>query len=229
MTERNLNFSRAWLRTFRIIWAHLQSNPLAKNWLTIVIAVLMVAGYALPNAESWLRYDRALVAQGEMWRIVTSAFAHASPDHLWWNLLTMTAAGIVAERIDRRGFAMTLAVSIVGIGAAAHAFFSYDIVLGASGPASAVFTFILVRFSVMNWRADPWVTVHAMALFVAWGTFELGLWGARGGWQVFTGRSASGLPVHTLSLFHLAGIVTALPVALWPRRVNMTAKAAENY
>lgn len=213
---KNLSFWRALRNALAVTLRHAGENPLTRNWLTTAVIAAIVATFAL-DGGAWLAYRRSAVDAGEWWRLVTPLLVHGSRDHLAWNLITMSAAGIVAERVGRGRYGLTVILSAMTIGLAVHlgmpAVHSY---IGASGTAAAVFTLILLRLSVLNWRVDPWVSIVSCAIFAVWAAYEAGLWGQRTPWEVFTGRSVRGTPGHQPIPFHLIGMLTALPIALWP-------------
>lgn len=212
----NLHFGRALKRALGLTYRHAMQNPLRASGLTVLV-VAAIGLVFVCDLGAVFAYQRSRVALGEWWRIVTPLMVHSSRDHLAWNLITMAASGVVAEGIDRKRYALTLLVSALVIGLAVHfAMPSVHRVVGASGTAAAVFTFILVRLSVLNWRVDPWVAIVACGILAAWGAYEAGLWGRLTPWEVFTGRSVRGDPGHRLIPFHLIGMLSALPIALWP-------------
>ncbi|MFW2406035.1 MAG: rhombosortase [Gammaproteobacteria bacterium] len=63
--------------------------PAVRPWLMLAAALLLIQ--AIPDASTWLRYDRAGVEQGEWWRILTANFIH-----LGWGHLALNAAGLLA-------------------------------------------------------------------------------------------------------------------------------------
>jgi rhomboid family GlyGly-CTERM serine protease len=71
-------------------------------------ALALSAGAAaaslLSGAARWLEYDRAALAGGEVWRLVTGHFVHWSAEHLWWDLLAFAALGVLCERESRTRF-----------------------------------------------------------------------------------------------------------------------------
>jgi membrane associated rhomboid family serine protease len=212
----NLNFWRALRRALTVTYRQTLRNPLRENWVTACVVAAIALAYAL-DAGSWLAYRRAAVEEGEWWRLATPLFVHGSPDHLGWNLLTMASAGVVAERIGRLRYFLTLVASALSVGLVAHfAIPAVGAFIGASGTAAAVFAFILVRLGAINFRVDPWVTLVSTGILLVWATYEAGFWGATTPWEVLTGRSVRGTPGHIVVSYHLIGMLTAVPVALWP-------------
>jgi len=57
-------------------------------WLPVVLLLVMLA--IMQGGEhvvALLRYERAAVLDGEVWRLLTGHFAHADGSHLLWNVL----------------------------------------------------------------------------------------------------------------------------------------------
>lgn len=63
--------------------------PSVRPW--VLLAAVLAVIQAIPGAAEWLRYDRAAVEQGELWRILTANFIH-----LGWGHLVLNAAGLLA-------------------------------------------------------------------------------------------------------------------------------------
>ena len=67
-------------------------------WLTLFLglgvgALFLISG---PAPEAWL-YDRAAIANGELWRLVTGHLVHSDAAHLAWNLGAFVILGALAE------------------------------------------------------------------------------------------------------------------------------------
>ncbi len=63
----------------------------AGGWL-LPIAVVFVAGMIMlagDAASEWLRFDRALIGDGQVWRLISGHFAH-----LGWSHFALNAAGL---------------------------------------------------------------------------------------------------------------------------------------
>ena len=67
-------------------------------WLTLLLGLVTAALFVLagPAPELWL-YDRAAIARGEVWRLVTGHLAHSDAVHLAWNLGAFLILGAIAE------------------------------------------------------------------------------------------------------------------------------------
>lgn len=60
-------------------------------WLGL--ALVMVVLQAIPDGANWLRYDRAAIGAGEIWRLLTANFVHLGWGHLALNLAGFLAIG----------------------------------------------------------------------------------------------------------------------------------------
>jgi rhomboid family GlyGly-CTERM serine protease len=64
-----------------------------------------------------LRYDRAAVLAGEVWRLVTGHLVHADAAHLGWNLLGVLIVGFLfAREYTGRQWLLVLAASTIATG-----------------------------------------------------------------------------------------------------------------
>ena len=117
---------------------HKQDLPL----ITIIMSAAALVIVACQNVVPFLQYDRTAIANGEIWRIITSHLTHWSFDHFLWCTVTFFALGSICERLSRKGYLGTLAVSILFIPAvmwlADPKMIYYR---GLSGIASGVFVF----------------------------------------------------------------------------------------
>jgi rhomboid family GlyGly-CTERM serine protease len=66
--------------------------PGAGRWLlpVIVLLVAILLGLGGEMAQQWLRFDRAAISSGELWRLVTGHFVH-----LGWSHFALNGAGLV--------------------------------------------------------------------------------------------------------------------------------------
>jgi rhomboid family GlyGly-CTERM serine protease len=84
-------------------------------WLApLALAALMLA-LQVTNLDA-LRYDRAAVLHGELWRLVTGHFVHADAAHLAWNLAGLAlVAWLFVREYERREWLVILVASTVAI------------------------------------------------------------------------------------------------------------------
>jgi rhomboid family GlyGly-CTERM serine protease len=106
----------------------------------LVIAVAAVVLFLVPGAREALEYDRAAVAAGEVWRLLTCQLIHASAEHLFWDAAAVLILGAAVAGRSRRTFATVAGVSAVVIPLGVHfALPSLSTYCGLSGMASALF------------------------------------------------------------------------------------------
>jgi rhomboid family GlyGly-CTERM serine protease len=77
------------------------------------MAALSLLLYFSSDASTFLQYDRTLIADGELWRIITGHFTHWSFDHFLWCTITFIALGSICERLNRKGFIISLSASAI--------------------------------------------------------------------------------------------------------------------
>jgi membrane associated rhomboid family serine protease len=95
----------------------------------------------------------AAIAQGELWRLVTSSLLHLNLIHLGFNIYGLYALGGIVERlVGGRRFAVLYGLSGLG-GAVASYLFHQTASVGASG---AVFG-VLGAAVTFGWRRGAWV------------------------------------------------------------------------
>lgn len=86
-------------------------------WITLALAVAAVAIYASASLESLLVFDRAAIARGEWWRLLSGNLVHFSPAHLAYDVAAIVVAGAMVEMRGDRRYPALLALSALTIGA----------------------------------------------------------------------------------------------------------------
>ncbi len=177
--------------------------------ITLLMGMTFVAVFFLQKMTPNLQYDRAAIASGELWRIITSHWVHWSFDHFLWCTVTFVALGCVCERISRKGYIVTLAASIFVIPAVLW-LADPEMVLyrGLSGLASAVFIFgaaMVMRTSYLN---KDWPVLY-LSGFAGFGLIGKILFEYISGETLFVNSQALFTPAP---LVHLAGGVVGLAV-----------------
>jgi rhomboid family GlyGly-CTERM serine protease len=81
-------------------------------WVTLAVASSALAAWWAPTLD----YDRAAIARGEVWRLITGHLAHWTPQHLAWDVLAflMLGAFCEAER-GHRPVAVVILVAALGV------------------------------------------------------------------------------------------------------------------
>lgn len=85
--------------------------PCASLLLSAAAAVVFI----LPSLAAQLQYDRAAIAAGEVWRLVSGHWAHYSLDHFFWDVLAFGFLGLACERRSRARFLVCVSASAVAI------------------------------------------------------------------------------------------------------------------
>lgn len=92
--------------------------PLRTAGLTALVGAVAGLLFLVPGARDWLAYDRAAIAAGEFWRLLTGHLVHWSLGHLVWDVGAFVLLGALCEARSRRRFLVCLAGSAVVIPAA---------------------------------------------------------------------------------------------------------------
>jgi len=78
------------------------------GWVAAVSVIVLILSVAGDSVRQWLRYDRqAVLAGGEMWRLLTAHWVHMSPLHALLNVfgLNIIHFGFDGWRTPKRAFA----------------------------------------------------------------------------------------------------------------------------
>jgi rhomboid family GlyGly-CTERM serine protease len=86
--------------------------------LSLALAAAAFAIHLVPGAGACMQFDRAAIAGGECWRLVTGHLAHFDSNHLVWDVGMLLALGFAAERESAPGCAWTLGLGSLAISAA---------------------------------------------------------------------------------------------------------------
>ena len=84
------------------------------------LACLAVAAFVLALVGNWsdvaLRYDRAAIVSGEVWRLVSGHFVHLSASHLWLNLAGLALVTMLFGRgVSSRQWWLVIASSLASL------------------------------------------------------------------------------------------------------------------
>lgn len=191
--------------TMRPITIHRRLKSAAPR-LPVVSLVLAAAAclvMAFPWLADWLQYDRAAVAEGQLWRIATCQLTHWSFDHLFWDVIALGFLGFVIEQDKRRRLLTCMGLSAVLIPLAVFAWLpQLSTYRGLSGIDSAVFMLLAVTLLSDSWRRRDWgwtlVCTAMMVGFAAKTGFEF----VAGGALFVDAKAAEMLPVP---LAHVIG------------------------
>lgn len=169
----------------------------------LLLVAVAVALFFIPGALETLRYDRAAVAAGEGWRIVTSQLVHAGTEHLAWDVAATLALGLAVAARSVRRFLLVVGASGVAIPLAVHlALPGLDTFCGLSGIASALFAAYAVTLAGTAVRERRWGLVAATGVVGAAFAAKLAFEAATGA-AVFVNLDAVSLA--PVPLAHLVG------------------------
>lgn len=154
------------------------------SYVTITLVVLNVAVFVLQWIGDVGRIGRGLggevstrgwlqagpVADGEWWRIVTSAFLHAGVVHLAFNMIALYVLGSVFEAyVGPLRFTLVYAASVVWGAAGALLFAPNSATVGASGGVFGLMAAILVlqrqRGMTMFGDVGIWLGINLVITF----------------------------------------------------------------
>ena len=129
---------------------------------SLLFVLAAVGIYVLPGAARLLEYDRAALARGELWRMVTCHWTHFSLQHLFWDALTLGCLGWACQQRSRRRFLLSVAGAAVAIPLVNWALVpGMSTYRGLSGLDSAAYTLLAVSVLRDNVRARRWGWVAA--------------------------------------------------------------------
>jgi membrane associated rhomboid family serine protease len=210
------NFFRTLTNVLALTWARVHTGFLSHSWITIVLATVVTLLMLIPQADDYLKFDRAAILEnGEWWRTFTAVFVHSSWDHYTWNVIVLAASSLVCEQINRRVFVIYLFAMLV-----ANATFKLLIdggehsSLGFSGVASGTFVLLLILIIAEGITTrDFWMVVVSTAILVVFSAHELGFLGSQTGWEMLTGHSIDSTPGKKTKPAHVLGMLTGFVVA----------------
>ncbi|SIT20525.1 Membrane associated serine protease, rhomboid family [Thalassolituus maritimus] len=212
-----LNFFRALANVLGLTWARVRSDFLSHSWVTIALGVTVTALMFVPEADNYLRFDRAAIIEDrEWWRTFTAVLVHSSWDHYFWNIIVLLASSLVCEQINRRAFVIYL-IAVITITAAYKLTLAAPghISLGFSGVASGTFVLLLVLIIAEGYRTrDFWMMIVTAVILTVFSAHELGFFGSESGWEMLTGHSIDATPGKKTKPAHILGMITGLVVGL---------------
>ncbi|MDK9559141.1 rhombosortase [Marinobacter sp. M216] len=173
----------------------------------ISISALIVLVWLLP-VDQWLEYHRALIGQGQLWRLLTANLAHIDGSHLLFNLagLWLMAWWFGSALSQLKWLVVTLAC---GLAVTGGLFLFYPDPLWYRG-FSGVLYGLFAAGSVFMISTHRWLALAGLALVV------IKLVGDASGWPVVGSE-----PMHDFRVVHqahhLGFIMGALVAVLWSR------------
>jgi len=146
--------------------------------LTFVTCAIVVE--LAPTSAMWLGFERAAVARGQLWRLLTGHLVHGSAQVALLDLAAFALFGLWVERTSPRILAAVLAASAITSTLAVFLFTEYERYVGSSALVSGLLVataILMLRDS--RTRAVRVVALTLVALFAAKVALEwTGLWPA---------------------------------------------------
>jgi rhomboid family GlyGly-CTERM serine protease len=167
---------------------------------------------AVPQASGLFQYDRAAIAAGEYWRLLTGHWTHWNGEHLLWDAVVFVCLGAVCEGFGRRSYlafvaSAALLVSLtVWIGLP-----RMELYRGLSGLDAGLYLMVLLIF-LRNAR-----TKNAPAAAACF-TLLLTAFIVKVGYELVTGNTIfvnNGGTFVPVPAAHLAGAAAGAAVAWW--------------
>ncbi len=188
--------------------------------LTLFVAAAVV--FAFPSATACLEYDRAAIAAGEIWRVVTCQWTHWDYDHLLWDAIAFVLLGILCERRGLSPLAACVAASTVLVPTAVWIVHpEISTYRGLSGIDSALFTLLAVHTAGTCLRNRDWRGAAAVGAVVIAFAAKI-VTEVATGQTVFVDNLGAGFAVVPLA--HVVGGAVGLAVGIAAWLAPYTAK-----
>lgn len=140
-------------------------DPMMFLHAAALIVVMAVLAWAHPVVNPWLRYERAAVLDGQIWRLLTCHIVHLN---LWHFLLNISGLMLILfffrDLLDRRRLWLWFGTCALGVGLAFVLIDTgLDWYLGFSGLLQGLLMFCLL----LGWRGNP--VLHSLILAIVIG------------------------------------------------------------
>jgi len=191
-------------------------SPRQLPWITIVIAVVSLAAFGLPNLSTALQYERTALAAGQVWRLAACHTTHFNFDHLAWDLGVFALLGAICERRNRRAFLTCIGLSAVMIPLGILWLMpQMDTYRGLSGIDTALFTLLGVWLLKSAVERRHWLGASIVGALMAAAVAKVGFELATGS-TLFVNDVAAGFT--PLPLAHILGAAAGWSVAVMSHR-----------
>lgn len=141
------------------------ADPGLRRHVLILAAVLVVLGLAHEWVNPGLRYDRAAVLDGQLWRLVSAHLVHMNPWHMVMNLTGLLLCWyFFTDLLSRRLLWLWLGFSMPVV---SLAFLGLDPGLRHYVGLSGLLHGLLVLLLMLGWRGNP--VLHSVVLLAVAG------------------------------------------------------------
>lgn len=132
--------------------------------LTLALAGLMlILGLTQTWTEPLLEFNRALISQGQWWRLVTGQWVHYGLYHLAMNLVAFLLCGYILLRsLPLLRYSLLLLACLLGVGLGLFFLGELEYYAGLSGALHG----LLVAGIVRGFREMPWFSLLALGIIV---------------------------------------------------------------
>jgi len=117
----------------------------ARRLAPLVVPLLALVLHATPHAAALLQFDRAALAHGQLWRLLTGHLVHFSTEHLLWDVGAFALLGLLLPPLPLRRWARLLGGAALAISAGVWLLQpQFVLYRGLSGIDCALFGAVLV-------------------------------------------------------------------------------------
>lgn len=181
------------------------ADPRLRRHILMLAVVLVVLGLAHEWVNPWLRYDRAAVLEGQLWRLLSAHLVHMNHWHMALNLTGLLLCWyFFTDLFTRQLLWVWLGVSAPVV---SLAFLGLDPRLSHYVGLSGLLHGLLVWLLLLSWRAHP--VLHSVVLAVVAGRL---FWEQRPDYDVHYLRGVIEGSVYVNA--HLYGALTGLALAV---------------
>lgn len=131
-------------------------------WVSLALAILSISLiFFAAEMQALLYFDRDLLRQGQIWRLITGHLVHADRVHLLWNVVALVLLSGVIERASRRLLLFSLLSGVVAVDVLLlSAWSDIDYYCGLSGVLNSVL--VVTLWVVWQQSRSHWVSVTAV-------------------------------------------------------------------
>lgn len=187
--------------------------------ITPLLAVAAVAIHLLPpDVAAALQFDRAALAAGELWRLLTAHLTHFTPSHLAWDVGVLVGLGWFCERESRRQTVLALALAAGAVSATVwYVLPDLQSYRGLSGLDCALFGLLAMR---QLQQRSPAAKLTGLLALVALGF--------KSGWETLSGAPlfVTGGEFVPVPLAHLVGAGCGVVAGLGRGRLGRVQRSA---